>query len=214
MFPLREEEHKHIKLVPKGAYHEKKRTKVLIDEDVVSYDNVWLRDACPCDKCIDPSTTQKSFQTTQIDTRIAPKKLWIGNDGLHVLWDHPLEGETEPSGHHSIYPIEVLRKYQSNRNIIRNGNNDRRQILWDNRRMASSVLWMDYQEYMDSDEKLWQLVKHLSEYGLVFLRNVPKSQTETPSLKGLAERIGNLKSTFYGDVWNVKFDNNAIKNVA
>jgi len=206
--------HKHLGYPPEGTAPEKKRLRLLVDGDVTTFDHVWLRDVCPCAKCIDPSTTQKTFQTNQIDAMIHPKKMWISQQGLHVLWNRALGGVQETELHHSIYPVELLRKYQSNRNVIRHGNNDRRQVLWDKQRMVENVLWMDYEEYMNSDEKLWEMVKHLSEYGLAFLRNVPRSKTSDPSLKGLAERIGNLKSTFYGDIWNVKFDNNTIKNVA
>jgi gamma-butyrobetaine dioxygenase len=74
------------------------------------------------------------------------------------------------------------------------------------------VLWIDYQDYMESDEMLLEAVRYLSIYGLVFLRKVPENSRQN-SVEGIAKRIGNIKETFYGRTWDVKSVKDA-KNIA
>lgn len=83
-------------------------------------------------------------------------------------------------------------------------------ILWDEAMMKNKVLWLDYQEYMNTPEGLLKGLKHLQDYGLFFLKGVP---TEDQEVATAAERIGHLRHTFYGRTWDVKSVPNA-KNVA
>lgn len=69
--------------------------------------------------------------------------------------------------------------------------------------MAQDVLWIDYAEYMASDTTLFEAVRHLTLYGLLFLRGVPETPGQD-AVEGIAERIGNIKSTFYGKTWDVR----------
>lgn len=69
--------------------------------------------------------------------------------------------------------------------------------------MACDVLWIDYADYMASDTTLFEAVRHLTLYGLLFLRGVPETP-EQDAVEGIAERIGNIKSTFYGKTWDVR----------
>ena len=78
--------------------------------------------------------------------------------------------------------------------------------------MHNDVLWVDYEEYMSSEETLFKFVQHLSLYGLAFLRNVPEGKKQN-AVAELAERIGNLKTTFYGATWDVKSEEKS-KNIA
>ena len=44
-------------------------------------------------------------------------------------------------------------------------------------------------------------MKQLERYGLLFIRNIPD---DPDAVEGIAERIGNIKNTFYGKTWDVK----------
>lgn len=78
--------------------------------------------------------------------------------------------------------------------------------------MARDVLWIDYSDYMTSDAKLFEAVRHLTLYGLLFLRGVPETP-EQDAVEGIAERIGNIKNTFYGKTWDVQSVQDS-KNIA
>lgn len=67
--------------------------------------------------------------------------------------------------------------------------------------MDKEVKWVDYKQYMESDKALLETLKFLSSHGLVFIRGIPDS---SDAVEDLAERIGNLKHTFYGKTWDVK----------
>ena len=83
-------------------------------------------------------------------------------------------------------------------------------VLWDEKLMKEKVLWLDYEEYSKTEEGLLKALKHLQDYGLVFVRGVP---TEDQEVVKVAERIGHLRETFYGRTWDVKSVPDA-KNIA
>jgi alpha-ketoglutarate-dependent taurine dioxygenase len=62
---------------------------------------------------------------------------------------------------------------------------------------------------MKNDEALWEVLKQLRQYGLVFIKNVPGENG--PAAMG--KRVGRLRDTFYGATWDVKSVPQA-KNIA
>lgn len=140
-------------------------------------------------------------------------------EGLELTWSKGLDdvGDWEdPSksqpGHKSLFPWEmILGSYggtpSEHRATIRMNH---KPILWDEQIMKEKVLWLDYDEYMNTPEGLLKAVKHLQDYGLFFLKNVLVKDQEVATA---AERIGHLRHTFYGRTWDVKSIPNA-KNVA
>jgi gamma-butyrobetaine dioxygenase len=90
------------------------------------------------------------------------------------------------------------------------GHNDPARKLWNRSKMEKNVSFIDYEDYMKDEDKLWEAVLALSQYGLVFLKNCPKDEK---AIEGMVERIGELKNTFYGHTWNVKSIKDS-KNIA
>ncbi|KAF8251447.1 Clavaminate synthase-like protein, partial [Wilcoxina mikolae CBS 423.85] len=179
-----------------------KRLNVELDGQFVSFDQLFLRDACSCPHCIHPSTQQKLFQTTDIPYDVRADFTETLSDGsLRVRWKNDIS-IPGVEVHESIYTPDFLRRYSTLRNRVRARHNDQRQILWDKRKMESDVLYISYSDYMNSDEALFRAVRQLSLYGLMFIRGVPEGQHD--AIEGMAERIGNLKNTFYGKTWDVK----------
>ncbi|KAF3919849.1 hypothetical protein ABW20_dc0110665 [Dactylellina cionopaga] len=89
---------------------------------------------------------------------------------------------------------------------------DWKRVHWDKKVMQRDVFWIEYEEYMEDELALLKALKHLSLYGLIFIKNVPDGK-QLDQVPGLAERIGNLKNTFYGETWSVKSIPNS-KNIA
>ncbi|KAK6336351.1 hypothetical protein TWF696_001912 [Orbilia brochopaga] len=195
-------------ILPGGELPQSKNIKVNIDGQTAAFDNVFLRDSCSCSTCIDPSTQQKLFSTSDIPLDIYPRRAKISEGKLKIEWSHPLPKcavpEANVKGHHwSYYDADFLRNATSASRSVRATMSDWKRVLWDRKTMQKAVLWIDYEEYMNDDVALATALKHLSLYGLIFIRGVPDGR-EKDQVPGLAERIGNLKNTFYGQTWSVK----------
>jgi hypothetical protein len=182
-----------------------KRLHFRLYGELISYDHMFLRDACQCSQCVNPSTQQKTFASTDLSADSKPAKVEVFNNqkGLRIVW----EGE---DAHVSEYPVEWLTRYSSKRNRLHARFNNIRQTFWDRAMMEEQVKWIDYDDYMKDDAALFEVLKALERYGLVFLRGVP---TEVDQVATIAKRIGPLKNTFYGETWDVKSVADA-KNVA
>lgn len=191
-----------------------KRLHITVDGQIYPYDSLFLRDACRCAACIHPSTQQKLFQTTDIPYEVRPQTFEARKDGsVRIVWKNDLVTPQNPTGdkHESVYDLEFLRRYSSLRNRVRARFNDQRQILWDRKTMEKDVLFVEYEDYMKSDDALFKAVKQLSLYGLMFIKGIPEGMSD--AVEGMAERIGNLKNTFYGKTWDVKSIKDS-KNIA
>ncbi|EWC45979.1 hypothetical protein DRE_04772 [Drechslerella stenobrocha 248] len=185
-----------------------KSLKVNIDGQPAIFDNVLLRDSCTCPTCIDPSTQQKLFGTSDIPVEIYPRRARVAEGKLKIEWSHTLAKNAVPEAnvngfHWSFYDADDLRNASSQSLSVRATMSDWKRILWDRKIMRRAVFWIDYKDYMGDARALAQALRHLSLYGLIFIRNVPDGRVvnQVPDLAG---KIGNLKNTFYGETWSVK----------
>jgi gamma-butyrobetaine dioxygenase len=169
---------------------------------------LWLRDACNCELCVDPSSKQKRFQTSDIPLEIDYASKEVGPDGtLNVTWANDIQGFG--NNHVSTYTKDFLSLYENYSETTESVLSDKR-IFWDKAIITKSVKFIDFSHYMSQDSILLDVLNQLREYGLVFLRNVPESEK---AIEDIAGRIGPLKNTFYGRTWDVK-SVPAAKNVA
>ncbi|KAH0545035.1 hypothetical protein FGG08_000806 [Glutinoglossum americanum] len=187
----------------------KKKLEVGIDRGYKNFDYVFLRDACTCQQCIDPSTRQRLFQTSDIPANIKTRDIKPTAEGnLKLTWENDIPGYGD--AHISEITPQFVRANEDLRRRIRGRYNDQRQILWDRGIMEENVKWIEYKEYVADDEKFFEALLQLSRYGLVFLKGVPDSER---AIETIGNRIGPLRDTFYGRTWDVKSVPNA-KNIA
>jgi alpha-ketoglutarate-dependent taurine dioxygenase len=83
--------------------------------------------------------------------------------------------------------------------------------VWDAAKIRKELRFLDWQSVLHDDGSLLTLLNSLHEYGLVFLKSIPKEEVNGP--QKLADRIGRIRNTFYGPTWDVKSVPNA-KNIA
>ncbi|KAI9845457.1 MAG: hypothetical protein M1838_001719 [Thelocarpon superellum] len=186
-----------------------KRLNVSIDGQLEQFDYIFLRDACACPLCIDTSTRQKLFQTSDIPADITSRNLLQSPDGtVQLRWTKDVPGYS--AEHSSTFTPSFLRTYSRRRNRMRSRYNDTRQVLWNRDIMTSDVRSLDFTDYMQHDSTLLEALQQLNLYGLVFLHNVPPSAS---SVAEIGTRIGPLRHTFYGETWDVRSVPSA-KNVA
>ncbi|KAM3419097.1 hypothetical protein BST61_g5047 [Cercospora zeina] len=180
---------------------------VSLDGTDVLLADVALRDLCPCPQCVDPSTKQKLFYTPDIPYNIEAKTVNADSNSLTITWTNDVPGYNDE--HITEIPISTLRR------LVDTGKPEVDapmipRTLWDAATFTKDTTDFAYDEYMSDDTVLLKAVKQLHSHGLLFLTNVPEDEE---SVVRLAERIGPLKTTFYGKTWDVRSVPDA-KNVA
>jgi gamma-butyrobetaine dioxygenase len=195
-----------------------KQVKVELDGQIATFDSIFLRDSCKCPVCVNPSTSQKTFQTADIPAGIEGSCQVTSEleemDLALVNWKNDIPGF--PEGHQTALSLDFLRESLHLENNYRTKQHEVPQrAFWENKVMSRDITFLDYSSYMTSDETLYEALSMLYTHGLVFLRNVPDTiaTDSSTSVASIVERIGNLRLTFYGRTWDVKSVPNA-KNVA
>lgn len=170
---------------------------------------IWLRDACQCPLCVDPSTKQKLFQTSQIPANIRHARFRYDQSmkRVQVEWENDIPGY--PTVHQSTYDLDTLELYKQKPFVVEGLGDSPPYQTWDKEHISKNIQFIDYEECMKNDEALWEVLKQLRQYGLVFIKNVPGENG--PAAMG--KRVGRLRDTFYGATWDVKSVPQA-KNIA
>lgn len=165
----------------------------------------WLRDACTCERCVDPSSGQKRFASADVPDDLKISALTAVEGSLEILWENDfLTGGT----HRSTYPRVLWRNVPTWRRGVLNT----RLIptLWNGEAMKKAETFCSFQAFKEDKDIHRSAIKALHEYGLVFLHDVPASEE---SVKEIAAQIGVIQNTFYGTTWDVVSKPNA-ENVA
>ncbi|OCH83899.1 Clavaminate synthase-like protein [Obba rivulosa] len=160
----------------------------------------WLRDCCQCPACVHPSTLQKLHRTTDIPGDIAlasEDSVCQTSTGVSIKWK---------DGHHSEYSTSFLDTYsKTDRSAVFQ---PRPQVrLWDRQAIEQTPdLFVDFRSLLHSSTRYSQAIEQLAHYGLLFVTDVPNEKTSDMDceLRKLAEYIGQLRRTFYGETWDVK----------
>lgn len=184
--------------------------KVEYNGKIHDFDGLALRDSCPCTRCIDPSTTQKLFDTIDIPTTIRPKDLHVNADGSFLVsWTDDIAGF---ENHRSYFPPESLSGRSTMKAVDTSIRGRNPQILWHAASLEArrSELTVKYKDYIADRGTLRHVVRQLYKYGMVFISDVPSSPE---SVASIGNRFGPLMRTIYGDTWDVRSLPSA-KNVA
>lgn len=170
-------------------------------------DAVFARDSCTCPLCVDPSSKQKQFQTSDIPADIkATSTLDPKKQTLEITWTNDIPGF--PKDHVTRFDLKPASV--TCRDSVYHPLEPKNRLIWDGKTIAEKNKWISYDRYMKDDDVLHEALEQLGRYGLVFLTNVPDSEK---SVEHIVSRIGILKDTFYGRTWDVKSVANA-KNIA
>lgn len=169
------------------------------------YSPLLLRDLCACPLCIDTSTKQKHFSTADIPANIQAEVLSVDSDKVHLRWTHDIPGY---DGHATELSVAALQNLNRAGNI-RPAPRSAKRVFWNTSHFQQQPDF-DYEAYMSDDSVLLKALQQLHTHGLLFVSNVPDSEG---SVSTIGERIGPLKTTFYGKTWDVRSVPEA-KNVA
>lgn len=169
----------------------------------------YLRDACPCPRCVDPSSTQKNFQTTDIPRNIKAKSVEMLEDGaVKISWENDVPGFGED--HVSVYPKAFFDVNRTRYNQVKDRQGQYAPLTWNKTDIAEQLRYITYDQYMTNDAALGRALLELQHRGLLIVRGVPESEKAVEDLTG---RLGPIRDSFYGRTWDVKSVPEA-KNVA
>ncbi|KAK3185639.1 hypothetical protein K4F52_005504 [Lecanicillium sp. MT-2017a] len=181
-----------------------------------------IRDGCRCSACRDPSSGQKSFATPHIENAISIENVRQTDQGLAVVFGGNSraepgsvrlgEHETTLSWEAVELALGVRSRHDADVPPPHTANVLRRTgvVHWDKDVLSREVRKIDYEEYMQGGEAMWDAVVDLCRFGIVFLKNVPRDED---SIVKITTRIANIRETFYGRTFDVVAKPNA-ENVA
>ncbi|GAA6011920.1 hypothetical protein JCM11491_000103 [Sporobolomyces phaffii] len=185
--------------------------------------NLWLRDCSIHPDHVHPASHQKLFRTTDV-----PRDGKLVGYGVHDVpghgpclvteWSTPLAtpGVDPKAVKLSVVPVKSLAA------LVRGGRTRAAHDghlpparTWDREQLARSLVRIDYRDFATSDRHRFEMLDGLVRDGIVLLRNVPtdsKAGHDT-ELRRVVERIGSLRRTWYGDLWDVKAEQGS-RNIA
>lgn len=173
-----------------------------------AFNEISLRDACPCARCVDPSTSQKLFDTASIPFTLKAIKSEVQSDGsLSVIWKNDISGYED---HTSVYPPTFFLANPGIRSRLTTMREFVPRGKWNRDSITRNTDPVDYASYMSSPVTLHRALGRLQHYGLLFLSSVPSNPG---SVEMIANRIGPIRNSFYGSTWDVRSVPSA-KNVA
>jgi gamma-butyrobetaine dioxygenase len=174
------------------------RTAIALPALNAAFKHKWLRDACQCPECVHTSTRQKLHNTGDIPADTAPRDAGVRltGEGLTVEWS---------TGHKSFYPTAFLEAYSS-REKFSKFHNDLLPKMWTADTVSKSPdLFLPYSS-LKNPAGLSRAMTQLTQYGLLFMSGVPNQETsdQTCELRVLANFFGEIRETFYGQLFDVQ----------
>ncbi|XP_065363472.1 gamma-butyrobetaine dioxygenase [Calliphora vicina] len=166
-------------------------------KEPLKFPGVWLRDNCYCEQCFHPTSKSRKHDWDKFDVKVKVEKLQTNNNTkqLIVNWSDK---------HQSVYDLKWLQERAFN-------DKRRAQYLsdfyrpkpkhWQGSEFENIVEVLEFKDVMNSDEALQKWLEALAIHGVVMIKNSPIEQTV---VRQLAERVGFIRRTTYGEEFIVQ----------
>ncbi|KDQ51074.1 hypothetical protein JAAARDRAFT_140934 [Jaapia argillacea MUCL 33604] len=185
-------------------------TSLTVSSVNATFPYIWLRDSCPCPSCIHPSNRQKLHRSSDFpdlpsEVKPSPGGVKVTDQGLSIKWE---------SGHESTYPKEFLETYASSKKLSA-FHKDVEKKTWTLESISKvKELYVTY-DSLSTPTGLLTAIDQLTQYGLLFVTGVPNKETshEKCELRNLGEKFSEIRTTFYGQFFDVQNVKNSI-NIA
>jgi len=164
------------------------------DGQYASFNFLWLRDNCP--GAFHADTQERIFDQLSVSDDIHPLNFDHEGDQLHIEWS---EGD-----HHSQFCQQWLRGHAYSGSLRQRPVSTYQS--WGSH-FIDSISEADNQALLNDDRALFEWMTKLDRDGLAIVRHMP---TTDEAVINLAERIGYLRRTNFGVVFNVNSKPNPI----
>ncbi|CEJ89779.1 hypothetical protein VHEMI05605 [[Torrubiella] hemipterigena] len=175
-----------------------------------------LRESCICHLCKDKSSGQKQYTSVEIPTNISIANVKVAQNGLAITFNNDIQRYADAS-HESLLSWETINTLLERIEPARTSPVwpatafERTGVeFWDKDSLSKQIRKIDYDEFMQGNEAMWEAIVDICRLGLVFLKNVPRDET---SVERITQRVANIRETFYGRTWDVRAKPDA-ENVA
>lgn len=148
---------------------------------------MWVRDHSEDETSFDQATKQRSVNTFALDVNPAPGTVSTRSDHLEVTWS-----DGSPT---SVLPVAMLQTLRPAR-VSPEGPS---QVRWRNP-SDLSIEAIDYGDIVDTDEGLRRWLDDIERVGFGLVSGAPLGQAAAQTL---AERIGYVRRTIFGDMWTL-----------
>ena len=167
------------------------------DGRVGRFHHLWLRDNCPCTECVHQVNKEQTFELITVAPDVMQDSASIADGGSLVV---------EWGDHRSEIHVGWLRA----NGYDEDSRKDRRttRATWDATTLTAPPTF-DGAAIMDDDAALLEWLEALSTFGVSRVRNVP---CEVDAIGDLVSRIGIIRETNFGVLWDVKSEPNPITN--
>ena len=160
---------------------------------------MWLRDNCPCDRCVHQGTKEQTFELVTVAPGTHASTSVIEADGsLTIRW--------ADDEHLSRFHAGWLRAHCYSEEA--RAERGRAIATWDSSTFDAPPTF-DGPSVMSDDAALYDWLTALAKYGISRVRNVPCTQD---AVGDLVARIGIVRATNFGVLWDVKSEPNPITN--
>jgi gamma-butyrobetaine dioxygenase len=169
------------------------------DGHVSRFHHVWLRDNCPCAGCVAQSTKEQTFELLSVPEDVVPSGASIDDEGaLALTWSN--------DGHASAYHLGWLRAHcysSTERSARRPAASPWDATTW------SAPPSFDAAAVLADDAALHEWLVALRDHGATRVRGLDCSDD---ALAQLVARIGVIRETNFGVVWDVRNDPDPVSN--
>ena len=137
-----------------------------------TFDPMYLRDSCICQRCVDPSSKQKNFQTTDIPENIRAKYAYLRDDqSITISWENDIPGFGDK--HLTLLPKRFFDVLGSRDGVMAERFHMTKPKIWNKEFITKNLQYVNYHDYMTTIEGLYRAVVQLHYYGLLLIRDVP-----------------------------------------
>lgn len=151
---------------------------------------VWLRDHCRCDQCFSHVTLQRQAVIDPSWLTLRPDDVTADDTTLSLTW---------PDGHHTLFSLPWLwaNSYEGQRHLPRPETTMRH--LWNASQLGKQggVPRVSYGRFMDQEEGVAQLIRHLVSVGVCIVDQAPVTVDDTIET---AKRLCAIQNTFWGPI--------------
>ena len=174
-------------------------TVLWLDGRASPYLLLWLRDNCPCSRCVYPVTREQVVEILDIPEDVQAARVTPSDDGnLDILWQ---------DGHSSTYDAGWLRAHAYDEaSLAERERLKPKKKLWDS---GLAVPAFHYPEIMADDTALLAWLLAVRDTGLSLIHDVP---TESGALLPVAKRISFIRESNFGTLFDVQSKADADSN--
>ncbi|MBA1259141.1 gamma-butyrobetaine dioxygenase [Pseudomonas oryzihabitans] len=162
-----------------------------LDGRTSPYHLLWLRDNCPCSRCVYSVTREQVVEILDIPEDIQAARVTLTDDGnLDILWQ---------DGHASTYDAGWLRAHAYDEESLAERERLKpKKRLWDS---SLAVPAFHYTDIMADDTALLAWLLMVRDTGLSLIHGVP---TESGALVPVAKRISFIRESNFGTLFDVQ----------